>query len=176
MSNRLIKIAARTTFDLDKVQRAIEKPEKEYLFRVGGFALKTAKRLIKSGKTIYSKPGDPPRSKTGALRNGIAFSVQMQERSVIIGPRRDTKKENSLVLHEYGGTVRRKAGYVLIPTREIRESDLVDGYPVEKSRKRAHSRVFLPAGTRNYAPRPYMQPALEKTLDQDQARFWRGAR
>lgn len=174
MANSFFKVSANATFNVTGAAEASRKAERSYLFRVGAYARTTARRLLKKKKTKYSRPGDPPNSKTGDMRNGIAFRVQMQERNVIIGPERDTSKKNSLTLHEFGGTVRGKAGYVPIPNREIRQSQLVEGFPVLPSRQRAHSRVFLPAGRRVYKPRPYMAPALDKTLEQDQRKFWVG--
>lgn len=176
MAKPFIKIVAQTSLSADKITTASERSERRYLFRVGGYALKVAKSLLKTKKTSYSQPGDPPKGKTGAMRRGMAFSVQMDERSVIIGPARDASKDNSLKLHEFGGSrAGVKAGYFPIPTREIRQSDIDPEYPVRPSKKRAHSRVFIPAGRRDYKPRPYMAPALKKTTDQDQTKFWIGA-
>ncbi len=176
MAKPLIRVASKVTLNLDKVQKASERSERKYLFRVGGYALKVAKSNVKTKKTSYSTAPASPHGKTGAMRNGMAFVVEMKERSVIIGPARDSSKENSLVLHEYGGSrAGAKAGYRLVPTKSIRQGDIDPEYPVQPSRVRGHKRVFMPAGRRVYKPRPYMAPALRTTTDQDQTKFWVGA-
>ena len=176
MAKPLIRVASKVTLNLDKVQKASERSERKYLFRVGGYALKVAKSNVKTKKTSYSTAPDSPHGKTGAMRNGMAFDASMKTRDVVIGPARDSSKENSLVLHEYGGSRSgAKAGYRLVPTKSIRQGDIDPEYPVQPSRVRGHKRVFMPAGRRVYKPRPYMAPALKTTLDQDQTRFWIGA-
>lgn len=176
MAKSLFKVATKVSLNLERVEKASERSERRYLFRVGGYALKVAKSLLVARKTKYAKPGESPKGKTGAMRRGMAFRVEMKERSVIIGPQRDTSKPNTLKLHEYGGAVSgARAGYVPIPKSAVRSGEVSEEYPVLPSNKRAHVRVFLPAGRRTYAPRPYMAPALKRTTEQDQTKFWVGA-
>lgn len=175
MSKPLIQVISRASFDIQQAQKSSERAERRYLFRVGGYALKVAKSSLRIARTIYSKPGEPPRGKTGAMRKGMAFKVLMDERSVIIGPQRDATKPNALTLHEFGGKRSVEAGYRPVPISAVRAGDIDPKYPVKPSKKRAHVRVFMPAGSHEYKPRPYMGPALKNTVDQDQTKFWAGA-
>lgn len=171
---KFIDIVAKTTFDANKAQEASTKAEKRYLFRVGGYALKVAKRSLRKAQK-YSEPGQSPNGKTDAMRRGMAFVVEMDARSVIVGPQRDSTKDNALKLHEYGGSRSgAKAGYFDVPKKSVRTEDIDPQYPVRKSKRKGHVKVFMPAGKREYPARPYMGPALKKTTEQDQTKFWTG--
>jgi hypothetical protein len=75
-------------FDKPAVLAAVDKATRKVLNRIGGMIRLTARRSIKkapNGKAV-SKPGKPPLSHTGLLRNYIYYSFDPQARSVVVGP------------------------------------------------------------------------------------------
>jgi hypothetical protein len=75
-------------FDKPAVVAAVDKATRKVLNRIGGMIRLTARRSIKkapNGKSA-SKPGKPPLSHTGLLRNYIYYSFDPQARSVVVGP------------------------------------------------------------------------------------------
>lgn len=69
----------------DKWERELNRIERRALFRIGGLIRIIAKRSIRKRKGP-SKPGNPPHSHVGLLRDKIKFSVDEIEKSVIVGP------------------------------------------------------------------------------------------
>jgi hypothetical protein len=89
--------------------------------RFGAFVRTTARRSIrpagKRGKV--SKPGEPPRSRTGLLKRFIFYSFDFGRRSVVIGPQRLTgrNKGNAPRLLEHGGTAKSRRHTAKIDAR-----------------------------------------------------------
>lgn len=79
--------------------------------RFGGFVRRTARQSIRKSKKP-SRPGQPPKSRTGFLKRGILFDYDRRRRSVVVGPTRLSGAKGSnvpRVLEEGGiGSVRRK--------------------------------------------------------------------
>lgn len=179
MANPFIRTTVQASLNVNRAAQASERAERRFLFRFGGYVRKVARRSIKKAKYIYSKPGDPPRGKLGWLRESIEFSVERDQRSVIIGPeaRKTRTPQNAAKLHEFGGTANRRAQRVLIPKRELRSSSGVP--PKERPRSVPWDKklawVFVPA-KRKYEERPYMGPALKKGADKPQSDFWLGTK
>jgi hypothetical protein len=51
-----------------------------------------------------SKPGEPPRTPTGRLRDSIMFSVDEQQHSTVIGPIKLNGSSHAPTVLEFGGT------------------------------------------------------------------------
>ena len=108
----MIKINTRTFFYNRKVLRLLDRKTHGALKRFGSFVRKTARRSIrpvgKSGKP--SKPGQPPKSRRGLLKNFIFYGFDLARRSVVIGPQKiyGLKGKAPSVL-EYGGNARTKS-------------------------------------------------------------------
>lgn len=111
----LVKMFARVSMETRQLLAAMNAQERSFLLRWGSYVRKTAKRSIKryapkvaaDGKSIIggsSKPGQPPRSRKGLLKNGIAYALS--NGGMIAGPERiagvvDNRAPRTL---EYGGT------------------------------------------------------------------------
>ena len=75
-------------FDSPAVIAAVDEATRKVLNRIGGMIRLTARRSIKKApsRTAVSKPGKPPFSHTGLLRNYIYYSFDPLSRSVLVGP------------------------------------------------------------------------------------------
>lgn len=116
-------------FDRDAIKAALGVVTHEVLNRFGGFTRKTARRSIKPApKTkrskragggqffgqLRSRPGDPPFSHTGLLRDFIFYAFDLGRRSVVIGPARLTGRSNTAPhALEYGGPSRAPNGVIV---------------------------------------------------------------
>ncbi len=107
----MIKINTRTFFNNTKVLRLLDKRTHAALGRFGKYVRAVAKNSIKrvSKKGQPSKPGQPPKSRRGLLKNFIFYGFDLAKRSVVIGPQKiyGLKGKAPNVL-EYGGNVRNK--------------------------------------------------------------------
>jgi len=119
-------------FDRPKVKRAVDAARRRVLSKAGAFIRQTARTSIRK-RTGTSKPGSPPYSHVGLLRRFILFGYDRGSDSVVVGPVGFRRSTAPSVL-EFGGqtTVTRR-----------------------RRGKRTERRVRI-------APRPYMNPALEK--------------
>lgn len=93
----LVKMFARVSTETRKVLAEMNARDRSFLLRWGTYVRTTAKRSIKryvpkvaaDGKTIIggsSKPGQPPRSRKGLLKGGIAYAFS--NGGMIAGPER----------------------------------------------------------------------------------------
>jgi len=113
-------------FDRRAIASALAPTERRVLGRFGGATKQTAKRSIRNAPkkltkrsrgvvrhgTIVSRPGDPPYSRTGLLKDHIYYAFDMSRRSVVIGPAKLSGFHGEDVPHklEHGGTVRLPRG------------------------------------------------------------------
>lgn len=96
-----------------------------------------------------SKPGEPPRSITKLLRRFIFFAWDQSTQSVVIGPAQLNKSTGAPKTLEYGG----KTSLVF-------------------TRSSSNNRIYQFRRRIYIKPRPYMRPALAKTITQ-MDRFWK---
>ncbi|OHB50512.1 MAG: hypothetical protein A2Y10_18105 [Planctomycetes bacterium GWF2_41_51] len=107
-------------FDSSIVAKAVDSATRKVLNRIGGMIRLTARRSIKKAPshTAVSKPGKPPFSHTGLLRNYIYYSFDQQTRSVVVGPvALNAKGKNVPHILEYSGTAKIKGKNVHIAAR-----------------------------------------------------------
>jgi hypothetical protein len=127
-------------FDSKEVVSATDKAARSVLSKIGAFIRREAKSSIKPGgrKHKTSLPGEPPRSQTGLLKRFIFFGYDTSTQSVVVGPAKlgGVKGKDAPHTLEYGG----KAAI----------SHQLSAFSNKKS-------VTI-------APRPYMNPALNKNL------------
>ncbi|HBG25665.1 MAG TPA: hypothetical protein DDX75_01060 [Phycisphaerales bacterium] len=98
-------------FDSPAVLASVDSATRKVLNRIGGMIRLTARRSIKKAPShrSISKPGKPPFSHTGLLRNYIYYSFDPQSRSVVIGPAAlNAKGKNVPRTLEYSGTAKIK--------------------------------------------------------------------
>jgi len=94
-------------FDRQAVVDALDAATRSVLGRFGDRVRKAARSSIRETKSDKpSKPGKPPRSRTGALRQGIVYAYDPNEKSVVIGPMKLNRSTPAPALHELGGTAR----------------------------------------------------------------------
>jgi hypothetical protein len=107
-------------FDSPAVIAAVDTATRKVLNRIGGMLRLTARRSIKKASThsAVSKPGKPPLSHTGLLKNYIWYSFDPQNSSVVVGPVA-LKAKGKDVPHtlEYGGKTKVKNRNVHIAPR-----------------------------------------------------------
>jgi len=95
---------ARMFFDRAEVLGAVDKAARRVLSKFGAFVRRTARQSIRKRKKA-SKPGNPPSSHTGLLKQFIFFAYEPNRRSVIIGPEKLIGRvaRKALPALEYGG-------------------------------------------------------------------------
>ena len=165
-------------FDRLKVQNALDKAERRELSRTGAFLRKRARSsLRRRKKTLVSgqTPSVHSKDNTASLKN-ILFAYDPARHSVVVGPLKlnqvNQQTDGSSIpipsLMEFGGTVR------------IDEEQYKDD-PKGQWFRRNHNYSAKPwkryrTRTANYAPRPFMGPALAKEIEAGTIRDqWVGA-
>jgi len=127
-------------FDSAKVLSAVDRATRRVLSRFGAFVRKTARDSIRPGKRP-SRPGQPPKDRTGTLKRFIWFGYDPAAKTVVIGPaylrRQSVGGDVAPGTLEHGARVLRR-----VP-RGKRSQKVVSA---------------------NYQARPYMAPALAKEL------------
>lgn len=137
MSKSLVVIrASRFFFDSDLVRKELRAAERKAFSQAGSYVRAVARNSMRtqSDPKKVSRPGKPPFSKKGQLKNLLFFSYDPQTRSVVVGPEALGKAQAPSAL-EFGGTV----------TVRRRKRNGRPGKPVRS----------------DIAARPYMEPALE---------------
>ena len=138
-------------FDRAFVIERIDAASRKAMSRGGAIVMRSARKSIKDGVVLArgrvkegerrqvaerrtSKPGDPPFSQTGFLRDYLLFAFDPASRSVVVGPARRGRSSGAPETLEFGGTA------VIERRRDGR-------------REKATVRI---------AARPYMAPALAR--------------
>lgn len=154
-------------FDRDAVIHAVGSARAKVMSKAGAFIRRSAQFSIR-GRKNPSKPGQPPTNQTGLLREFIFFQYDPSTRSVVIGPAKSPSKKMGgrpiPSILEFGGQV------------AVVEQQLSGGLWVRGGHPMFKRGSGRPERTRmaTIAPRPYMQPALEKNRDKI-AKFWQNA-
>ena len=91
-------------FDRQAVSSAVSRAERRVLSKFGAFVRRGARSSIRKRKSI-SKPGSPPSSHTGLLRDFIFFVYETQRSRVVIGPVQLNRGTDAPAILEYGGQV-----------------------------------------------------------------------
>lgn len=101
-------------FDDRKILRLVNREERKKLSKFGAYVRQRAKTSIKPSKWT-SRPGRPPASHTGRLRQLILFGYSEAQKTVAIGP--ILYRPLSLIpkLLEHGGRDRRGREYKARP-------------------------------------------------------------
>jgi len=146
-------------FDRPAVLAATSKAERRVSNRFGATVRKIARRSMKKvgkrrrqraaelrrrGRSTQgvdsSKPGQPPRVHVGTLKKLIFYSFDFRRHSVVIGPTQSGRGTGAPDILEHGGTTT-----IRVPER-----------------RRGGRRRLVKKRVR-IAPRPFMQPAFDKT-------------
>jgi hypothetical protein len=124
-----LNVAKSRFFDRKAIQRELGKVELRAFRHYGGLVRKVARNSIRRPpKTkrsrvptagtffgqVRSKPGNPPFSHTGLLREHIFFAYDKARRSVVIGPAKLSGHANTAPhALEYGGPSRSSSGVIV---------------------------------------------------------------
>lgn len=168
-------------FDRKLVQDKVDAARIRNLSKIGAFVRTRARRSIRKRKGA-SKPGNPPHSHVGLLREGILFAYDNDSGGVVVGPRK--LNQVSVVngqfrsgtvpeILEYGGTI----GVVEEWTHWLRNKNGTRGGWVRLDLRRRGAKKLaivavhdpgMLALTRNrqvkIEARPFMQPALRAEI------------
>ena len=93
-------------FDADGLVARVARASVEILRRMGAYVRTVARRKVRPGERP-SPAGNPPHSRTGALKRGILFGVERRQASVVIGPS-ERFVGTSMAAHEFGGAYKRQ--------------------------------------------------------------------
>lgn len=111
-------------FDAPAVEKAVDAATRKVLSRFGAYVRRTMKSSIRKRKR-YSKPGEPPSSHAGHLKQFIFFYYDPRTRGVVIGPEKlNAKIGDTPHVLEYGGknvvaTARRSGGKRVTTKRTV---------------------------------------------------------
>jgi hypothetical protein len=179
-----LRIKSEMFFDREAVIEAVGRAGAKALSKAGAFIQRRAKSSIRKRKKA-SRPGEPPSSHVGTLRNRIYFSYDPPMRSVVVGPTPIGAVGVVPPTLEYGGSVPHRrnprrhrralggAGEIRIDgpssrtTKKNREGKLVTyaklntGAQVDRANRlneELYGPEFIAEG--RIAARPYMGPAL----------------
>ncbi|MGA3067680.1 MAG: hypothetical protein ABSF29_12625 [Tepidisphaeraceae bacterium] len=132
-------------FDRPRLLELMSKGSRDAQSRAGAFIMTRMRSSIRSAKSS-AKPGKPPHSHTGDLKNKIffAFSDEAGRNSVVIGPL-VYKKGEAPGLLEFGGDVKRN----------------FLGFSTDQQRRSLKER----SGTFHYRGNPFAKPALDAEID-----------
>jgi hypothetical protein len=133
-------------FDRAHMRQLLGEGAAEALSKIGAFVMTRARTSIRSSK-YSAKPGKPPRSHAGDLKNKIYFAFSGSEtgqNSVVIGPL-EYKKGEAPGLLEFGGDV----------NRERRVFRRVNG----------KNKIVVRNATLHYRGNPFMAPALKAEVE-----------
>ena len=159
----LAKFSVKTTqfFDRPHVLKKLDAFERLWLGRIGAFTRRTARSSIRRRKAV-SKPGSPPTSRTGILKNSILFGLASGGKSVVIGPSanffKGSRNAGASAL-EHGGRIETpKYKRVTTGGRWV----TINGKRRTIGGKVTRKKVGFTVA--NYRARPYMGPALPKAM------------
>jgi len=184
----LVKMFARVSMETQRLLAQLDRQERSFLLRWGTYVRTTAKRSIKryvpqiasDGKTVIggaSKPGQPPRSRKGLMKGGIAYALT--NGGMIAGPEKIYGLVSDGAPHalEYGGsgsfrrnkrkpyTVGRAGPVKLAGRGKVIYGKLTT--QAQADRADAIDRSLYGASTGNnvrIAERPFMRPAAGKAI------------
>jgi len=100
-----LKSAKGMFFDRTSIQNKVDTATRKRLSQFGAYVRQTARRSLRKRKRS-SRPGQPPSSHTGLLKQFILFGYDSNRQSVVIGPVALARKSSGVPeVLEYGGKV-----------------------------------------------------------------------
>ncbi len=97
-------------FNTRRVRRAVDKAKRRVLIRQGAYLRKVAQHLIHR-RPGASRPGNPPHSHVGLLRDQIFYGYDRAAESVVVGPHVFNAGRDVPGVHEFGGTLPSRRGH-----------------------------------------------------------------
>jgi hypothetical protein len=159
-----VKAAQGGFFDRLSVVHATDRATRNVFSKFGAYVRRDARKSIRSGKKT-SKPGMPPRNRTGTLKRFLYFSFDKTRKSVVIGP----AKTNQVFFSGDGKPVKGTVPSVLeyggkISILEVQRSNGLWWRADLRSRRRLADKPTR-MRTVTVAARPFMGPAFAKNLE-----------
>ena len=158
-------------FDREAVTNAIGRASASAMSKIGSFIRRAARSSIRKRKKT-SKPGQPPSSHTGMLREFIFFAYDPSRKSVVIGP----AKTNQVYFGGDGQPTTGTVPEVLEFGGQIQVLEVLGRSGWKRADLRSRRRL---AGRKtrlrrvNIAARPYMGAALAKERQNNKlAKAW----
>lgn len=151
--------------------KKMEASKRRSIFRQLGWIQKTAKRSIRKSKKT-SEPDNPPRSHVsgGASLRSIMFWFAKDGSSGVVGPLKFNKRPTPSgaktipnLLEKGGAVVAKKASVVPLTVAGLTKTRSVKGKPIIVKDLGKGPVKIIPK-KRTYAPRPFMEPAMEKAI------------
>lgn len=139
----LISVRTKISFDADNLRSQFDKRTRRNIAYAAGIVRRTASRSMRRRKK-HSAPGTPPSKRRGDFAKSIRYELDTSARVARIGP---TANKYLNKAHEFGGIF---TGAQLKGDR-TRSSNTKGSRQQDKQKKR-------------YPARPYMGPALQKSL------------
>lgn len=99
-----IRVDFHLFFDRRSIARAVDRARRRALVRSGAYVRTVAKRSIRRRKGP-SRPGQPPHSHVGLLRDQIFYAYDPRRESVVVGPRVFHEARDVPGVLEFGGTL-----------------------------------------------------------------------
>ena len=105
MLNIHFKVAKGMFFDRALIKQKVDTATRKRLSKFGAHVRQTARQSIRKRKGS-SRPGEPPSSHTGLLKQFIFFGYDENRRSVVIGPVVLARKSSGIPeVLEHGGNI-----------------------------------------------------------------------
>lgn len=143
-------------FDRPAVLRAAGRAKTTALSRFGGYIRSVARRSMRRRKGDTPSPaGQPPFARSGELRDLLFFAYDHKTRTVVVGPLGFSGSDVPH-LHEFGGSVNGDGRVLYLKNSPGRDEA---GRFVSKGLRRVRLK-----GDVKYPARPYMKPALDKSV------------
>jgi hypothetical protein len=166
----LVTFKTKSKFNRRAVQQRSDSASVDALYKAGAYLRTAARRKIRKSKNP-SRPGAPPHTREGQIRNAILFAVDAGKKIAWVGPSARLISDIARY-HEFGGLEKIKAerkSYVHdgVGPIDIREGDVNPGY--WKSR-RTGRRVKVKS-TKKHVRRGVAFARLRTTKQVERAKF-----
>ena len=99
-----LALVKKTILEAKKITDAMDRATQKVLEKFGAFVRQRAMHSVRKRKAV-SKPGQPPSSHLGLIRDHILFQVELASKNVVIGPMKmDRISPTALQSLEHGGS------------------------------------------------------------------------
>ena len=181
----MIGIKTKTKFHTSTLKRKVEQASFRSLGHAGGAIRLTARRSIRRRKKP-SRPGSPPHTQTGRLKQSIRYEANKSLPDVVIGPVNEIAGR-LWHLHEHGGIARKRKRLKRHRFRAGEFGPVRVKQPGKFARARLQTAAQANRATRlieqenqrrgairppRYPKRPFMRPALDANRSR-LPKFWR---
>lgn len=158
-------------FDKPLIKRLMNNTTRNALSKAGAYVQRSAKLLLSRTGKKPSRPGSPPKKRSGHLRDWTFFHFDQSSWSVVVGP---MKLNMVAMTTQRGGGLRKTSGNVPglhehggrqgIIERKFKSEGPEGWRRADLRRNRDSTTYDYRVRVASYPKRPYMAPALRKNL------------